>query len=99
MSGDGFPALSLLLFLPIAGALLIALLPSERVKTHAALDWLPGDEQDRAKWLALAVSLTTFVIALILYVSFDRGQTGFQFTDTFTWISASDVGFDIGYSL
>ncbi len=99
MSGDGFPALSLLLFLPISGALLIALRPSERVKTHAALDWLPGDEQDRAKWLALAVSLTTFVIALILYVSFDRGQTGFQFTDTFTWISASDVGFDIGYSL
>ena len=64
MPGDGFPVLSLLLFLPIAGAVLIAFLPSERVKTHAALDWLPGGEQDRAKWLALAISLTTFVIAL-----------------------------------
>ena len=96
---DGFPALSLLLFLPIAGALLIALLPSDRVRTHAVLGWLPGSQQEQVKWLALAISLTTFVVAVILYIDFDRGQSGFQFTDTFTWVSAKDVGFDVGFAL
>ena len=98
MANDGFPILSILVFLPLAGALLIALLPGERVRTHALLGRLPGDEQAHARWLALAVAFTSFVITLVLFIIFDRGQDGFQFTDTFTWVRADDVGFTINYA-
>ena len=96
---DGFPILSLLLFLPIGGALLIALLPGERVRTQNLLGWLPGTQQDQAKWVAFAVAFATLVISIVLFVIFDRDDSSFQFTDTFNWVSAEDVGFDINYAL
>ena len=98
--GDGFPILSVLVFLPLAGAVLIALLPGERVSWTAPLfRRVPGDAQTRAKWAALAVAVTTFVIALVLFVLLDRNDSGFQFTDEFLWVKAEDVGFDISYAL
>ena len=96
---DGFPILSLLLFLPLGGALLIALLPGERVHTQNLLGWLPGTQQDQAKWVAFAVAFSTLVISIVLFVIFDRDDSSFQFTDTFNWVSAEDVGFDINYAL
>ena len=101
MNGDGFPILSLLVFLPAAGALLIALLPSERVPTHALLGALPGNEAQRARWLALLIALASLGISLGLFIDFDRGAGGaaFQYTDTFTWIRADDVGFTVTYAL
>ena len=98
MEKDGFPILSILVFLPLAGALLIALLPSERVPTAPLLGRLPGGEQQRARWLALIVASATFVIALVLFIIYDRDEAGFQFTDTFTWIPAEDAGFTVRYA-
>ena len=97
--GEGFPILSILVFLPLAGALLIALLPGERMPWPASVvRVLPGDQQAHAKWIALAIALATLVIALVLFILFDRSDSGFQFTDTFLWVSAQDVGFDISYA-
>ena len=93
-----FPILSILIFLPIAGALLLALIPGERVPTDRLFAWVPGDQQARAKWLALAVSAATLVISLVLFIDFDHGRPGFQYTDTFTWIDADDVGFTVRYA-
>ena len=93
------PILSILLFLPLAGAVLIALLPGERVRTEGVLGWLPGTLQEQAKWLAFAVSFGTLVISLILFIVFDKSDPDFQFTDTFTWIRGEDVGFDVQYAL
>ena len=96
---EGIPILSILVFLPLAGALLILLLPGERVPWPAAVvRALPGDQQAHAKWLALAVSLATLVIGLVLFILFDRDQSGFQFTDTFLWVKVEDVGFNISYA-
>ena len=96
---EGFPILSVLVFLPLAGALLITLLPGERVSwPEAVMRVLPGDQQAHAKWIALAVAFATLVIALMLFVLFDRAESGFQFTDTFLWVKAQDVGFDISYA-
>ena len=95
---NDFPILSVLIFLPIAGALLLALIPGERVPTHRLFARVPGDQQDRAKWFALAVSAATLVISLILFIDFDHGRPGFQYTDTFTWIDADDVGFTVRYA-
>ena len=99
MEYDGFPILSLLVFLPLAGALLIALLPSARVPSHAVLGWLPGGEQQQARALALLVTLATLVISAALFIIFDRNDSAFQFTDTFTWVDRADAGFEISYAL
>ena len=95
---NDFPILSVLIFLPIAGALLLALIPGERVPTHRFFARVPGGQQDRAKWFALAVSAATLVISLVLFIDFDHGRPGFQYTDTFTWIDADDVGFTVRYA-
>ena len=95
---DGFPILSVLIFLPLAGALLMALIPGDRMPTGRFFAFVPGDQQDRAKWFALAISLATLVISLVLFIDFDNGVPGFQHTDTFTWIDADDVGFTVRYA-
>ena len=96
--GEGFPILSILVFLPAAGALLMALIPSARMPTGRWLGFLPGTQQDQAKWLALAIALASLVISLVLFIDFDLGRPGFQHTDTFTWVRADDVGFTISYA-
>ena len=94
----GFPVLSLLIFLPLAGAILIALLPGRHMPTHALLQNARGTTQDHAKWLALGISSATLIISLILFIIFDRSAAGFQFVDEFDWISAEAVGFNVRYA-
>ena len=81
----GFPILSVLIFLPLAGALVLALLPRAG--------------QGTARGLALLVALATLVIGVVLFVLFDREDGAFQFTDTFTWVRADDVGFTVRYAV
>jgi NADH-quinone oxidoreductase subunit M len=99
MESAGVPILSILLFLPLAGALVIALLPGERVRTQGILGWLPGTLQEQAKWTAFIVSFGSLVISLVLFIIFDKSNPDFQFTDTFAWIRGEDVGFDVQYAL
>ena len=93
-----FPVLSLLIFLPLAGALLIALLPGKHTPTHGFWQNTPGTLQQQARWIALITSLGALVIAVVLFIIFDRDQAGFQFVDEFAWINAESVGFNIGYA-
>ena len=93
-----FPVLSLLIFLPLAGALLIALLPGKHTPTHGFWQNTPGTLQQQARWIALITSLGALVIAVVLFIIFDRGQAGFQFVDEFAWIDAESLGFNIGYA-
>ena len=93
-----FPVLSLLIFLPLGGALLIALLPGKHTPTQAFWQNTPGTVQQQARWIALGVSLAALIIALVMFILFDRGADGFQFVDEFAWIDAQSVGFNIGYA-
>jgi NADH-quinone oxidoreductase subunit M len=63
--------LTLILLVPLAGAVLVALLP-ERAK------W--------PNWIALLTSLVTFVLTLHLPAHFVYGQSGFQFEANVPWI-------------
>jgi NADH-quinone oxidoreductase subunit M len=63
--------LTLILLVPLAGAILVALLP-ERAK------W--------PNWIALLTSLVTFVLTLHLPAHFVYGQSGFQFEANVPWI-------------
>ena len=93
-----FPVLSLLIFLPLGGALLIALLPGKHTPTHAFWQNTPGTVQQQARWIALGTSLAALIIALVMFIIFDRNADGFQFVDEFAWIDAQSLGFNISYA-
>jgi len=64
--------LTLILLVPLAGAVLVALVP-DRAK-------LPN-------WIALLTTLTSFLLALHLPAHFVLGQGGFQFETSIPWIT------------
>ncbi|MBW8485064.1 NADH-quinone oxidoreductase subunit M [Actinomadura parmotrematis] len=79
---NDFPWLSLLIALPLVGALAVALLPTAREKL--------------AKQVALAFSLAVTVLALVMAARFDTGGDRFQFTETHWWIKEFGVHWALG---
>lgn len=77
--------LSLLVFLPLAGAAAVALLP----RRH----------EMGARWLALATSLACLALALTLFAAYDRDGEQFQFVDRHLWLSSQVAPFDVQYAL
>jgi len=73
--------LTLILLVPIGGAMLIALLP-DRFK-------LPN-------WIALITSLVTFVLTLHLPAHFVTSQSGFQFEVNLPWIASPAIFYHVG---
>ena len=85
MNAAGFPLLSLLTFLPLAGA---AIIMSVR-----------GDEEviaRNARWTALWTSLIVFLLSLILWAKFDQSSAGFQFEEKLAWLPEFGVGYHMG---
>src|SRR5262245_1872027 len=74
--------LSLVTFIPTAGAILIALLPRERL---AAL-----------KATALAVSVLTFLVSLPLWTRFDAGSADYQFVENRVWMPSLGISYHVG---
>jgi NADH-quinone oxidoreductase subunit M len=77
-----FPLLSLLLALPAAGAILVALLPRER--------------EDLLKAAAFAVTLAVLALSLPLYFGFETGAPGFQFEEIRPWVPGLNIGYHVG---
>ena len=73
--------LTLILLVPLAGALIVALLP-DRAK-------LPN-------WIALLTTLVTFLLTLHLPAHFVPGQTGFQFEQNVPWIASPAIFYHVG---
>jgi NADH-quinone oxidoreductase subunit M len=73
--------LTLILLVPLAGALLIALLP-DRGKLSA--------------WIALLTALVSFGLTLHLPAHFLVGQPGFQFEVNLPWISNPAINYHVG---
>ncbi len=85
MISGAFPLLSLVIFLPLLGALGILA--------------IRGDEASvarNAKWTALAVSLAVFVLSLSLWLGFDNNHSGFQFSESYLWLPNYDIGYTVG---
>ena len=78
--------LSLVIFLPLLGVIAIALLRGLGAST--------------IKWIALLISLLTFVISITLYTGFDNGieefQTNSQLYENVTWIAGIGASYHIG---
>jgi NADH-quinone oxidoreductase subunit M len=85
MNTLGFPLLSLITFLPLAGALIIA---SVR-----------GDEETvarNARWTALWTSAIVLLLSLILWFRFDRTSAEFQFVEQTVWLGEWGIGYHMG---
>ncbi|MBE9605617.1 NADH-quinone oxidoreductase subunit M [Acetobacteraceae bacterium H6797] len=85
MNAAGFPLLSLLTFLPLAGAVVIL--------------FIRGDEKTvatNARWAALWTSLITFGLSVILWFRFDKGTAEFQFVEQFAWVPDLGIGYHMG---
>ncbi len=72
------PILSILIFLPLTGAILFIFIPKEKINL--------------LKYLAVAVTVLTFLFALLLYFNFDGSTADAQFVETAKWI-----GYGINY--
>ncbi|GAA2421965.1 NADH-quinone oxidoreductase subunit M [Streptomyces macrosporus] len=77
-----FPLLTAVAVLPALGAIATAAVPAAR--------------RTAAKWLALAVSLATLVLAAIVAFRFDPGGDRYQLTESHTWIADFGVRYELG---
>ncbi len=74
--------LTILLALPLLGALLVSLL---------------GEAQkENIKKIALATSLVTFIAVLLLVLGFEINRPGFQYVESYSWIPALGINFQVG---
>ena len=74
MNGWDRSAITIATFLPVAGAVVIALMPRQ---------------QDRLiRWTGVLVTGAAMVIAVAIAIGFDYGTSGLQFEQNTSWISA-----------
>ena len=73
--------LTLVTFLPLAGALLLLFFPRK---------------DDLIRWFALVVTLIGFVLSLHLPVHFVHGASGFQYEINIPWIASPDIHYHLG---
>jgi len=81
----GFPILSVITFLPLAGVVFIL---TQR-----------GDEATVARvsrWAALWTSLATFLLSLLVWINFDPTSAKFQFVEKAAWIHGFDINYHMG---
>ena len=71
--------------LPLAGAILLALVGNADGKRDAMI-----------RWTALAVSLAAFAVTLLLWARFDPASADFQFVERVSWIPAFGIDYYIG---
>ncbi len=77
----GYPLLSIATFLPLAGAVLILALGSER----------------QARWIGLVTTLVTLAVPVpLLLWSFDKDSTALQFVESADWIPVWNLTYGMG---
>src|SRR5262245_37636124 len=66
------PLLSIVMFMPLVGALIISL--------------LNRDAKGNARWVALWTTTITFLISILIWVRFDPTNAGFQLVEERAWL-------------
>lgn len=74
--------ISLLLILPLAGGVLLLLLPKTKER------WI--------RYSGLAISTLVFIISLLIYFKFDLTTSEFQFVHQFKWIEKLNISYFVG---
>jgi len=74
--------LSLMIFVPLLGMIVVLLLPRE--------------SEELIKRVTLAFTLVPLVLAVVLFVSYDRSSVGTQYFVNVPWIDAFNINYHIG---
>ena len=74
--------LTIAVFLPLAGAVLIAFLSRARAQ--------------QIRWVALMASLLTFIVTVVLYAGLRGDTPGMQFTEFRPWIAVPAINYHLG---
>ncbi len=80
-----FPYLTTIIFLPVAGAIIIALLKNSRPQL--------------TRWLAAIFTFIPVVLAVALFFSFDKSLAAagvMQFEEKLAWITALNASYHLG---
>lgn len=77
-----FPWLTTLWLLPVAGAVVVLLLPAA--------------QRVLARWVALGFSVAVLVVTVLLATRFEPGGEQFQFVESHSWIPAFGAGYTLG---
>lgn len=83
MTFTQLPILSLLIWLPILGAIPVALLGSK-------------ERSNQARALTLIISLVCFALCIPLYFGFNTNTANMQFVDHLSWVPALKINYDLG---
>jgi NADH-quinone oxidoreductase subunit M len=79
---SGAVLLNVVIFVPLAGAILVGVLPNGR--------------QELTRLVALVTTVVTFLLSVALLVQFKTGEAGFQFVSHRDWIPQFGVGYTTG---
>jgi len=74
--------LTIAVFLPLAGAVIIAFLSPSRTQ--------------QIRWVALLASLLTFLVTVALYAGLRADTPGMQFTEVHSWIASPPISYHLG---
>jgi NADH-quinone oxidoreductase subunit M len=74
--------LSLLIFTPLVGALILLFVPARREHIH--------------RWVAFSTSLVALGFSVLVALAFDNAQEGFQLTQTVDWIGFFGIQYKVG---
>ena len=77
------PLLSLVIWLPIIGGLVVLAVGAK-------------ENNSAARWSALVVSVITFLVSVPLFTAFDTGTAAMQFEERTSWIPAFNVYYHLG---
>ena len=79
----GFPILSLIIFLPLIGAIPIML-------------FVPKQKEELIRWLSAITTFGTFLVSLILIPNFNNNTHEMQFVERHSWIPSIGVQYLLG---
>jgi NADH-quinone oxidoreductase subunit M len=85
MAMSDWPLLSLVIFLPLAGAGFIMLIRGE-----------PDVVAQNARSVALWTSSITFLLSILIWANFDSSQAGFQLVEKGQWFVGVDINYHVG---
>ncbi len=78
----GFPILSTLIFLPVAGAALLLI--------------ISRSNENLIKWTSLIVSIVTFILSIPLFTTFNKSTHLMQFVERHEWIPSWNITYYLG---
>lgn len=79
---ENYPILSIILFSPIVGALVVLCIPGK-------LDQL-------IKWTALAFASVSLLLSTLIFIFFNRHTASMQFTEWGPWVSSLGISYSLG---